>query len=99
MPFDGNPEQFTKHDVFSLDGLIAWLRTQPGETFYDWDSDDCLLCRYLIAQGVDPGRPKSGQSPTYRRIAVVTESLAASFYGKTTYSAALARALALKARG
>ena len=96
MPFDGNPEQFTKPDVFSLDSLIAWLRTQPGETFYDWHSNDCLLCRYLIAQGVEPGRPNDTGSRTYGRMAVATESLATPFYGKTTYAAALSRALALR---
>ena len=96
MPFDGNPEQFTKPDVFSLDSLIAWLRTQPGETFYDWHSNDCLLCRYLIAQGVEPGRPANTYSWPYSRMAVATESLAADFYGKTTYAAALSRALALR---
>ena len=96
MPFDGNPEQFTKPDVFSLDSLIAWLRTQPGETFYDWHSNDCLLCRYLIAQGVEPGRPANTYSWSYSRMAVATKSLAAAFYGKTTYAAALSRALALR---
>lgn len=50
MPFDG---PLPKPDVFSLDGLIAWLETQVSETRYDYmATGDCLMCRYLRAQGL-----------------------------------------------
>lgn len=30
-----------------LRGLVAWLRTQPRDTTYNWlDGRDCLLCRF-----------------------------------------------------
>lgn len=57
MPFDGKtfapaPAE-TKPDVFSLDGLIAWLEKQPPETEYNFkDTRDCLLCRYFRAMGL-----------------------------------------------
>ena len=39
--------------VFSLQGLIAWLETQPAETEYEYtNTSDCLLCRYFKARGV-----------------------------------------------
>src|SRR3990167_4295889 len=53
MPFDFTPQQAPaetkpQHDTFSLEGLAAWLRTQPGEREYDWeDGADCLGCRYV----------------------------------------------------
>lgn len=55
MPYDGrNFEVKTKPDVFSLEGLIAWLEQQPGETKYDYaDPRDCLLCRYFRDRGID----------------------------------------------
>lgn len=57
-PFGGDVEQFEKverkHDVFSLEGLIAWLENQPAETTYDpqdgvCHAQDCLLGRYSVS--------------------------------------------------
>lgn len=55
MPFDGNEKQYeTKPDVFSLEGLIAWLETQPADGAYDYlDGSNCALCQYLRARGLD----------------------------------------------
>lgn len=56
MPLDQTnwkPETETKPDAFSLEGLIAWLETQPPETKYDYcDSGACLLHQYFTANGV-----------------------------------------------
>lgn len=42
----------THPDVFSLDGLIAWLETQPPQKEYCYgDTGGCLLARYLRANG------------------------------------------------
>jgi len=41
-----------KADVFSLEGLIAWLEKQPADEVYDWyDIDGCVLCQYLQGAG------------------------------------------------
>ncbi len=42
-------------DVFSLEGLAAWLEQQPGETEYDYDCiGGCLLHIYFTARGLKP---------------------------------------------
>jgi len=42
----------TKPDVFSLDGLIAWLETRSVDGIYCYtDSGNCLLCQYFTANG------------------------------------------------
>ena len=55
-PFDGDVtefEQVTKPNVFSVEGLRDWLRTQdPNERYCYVASGSCLLHRYLTAQGV-----------------------------------------------
>ena len=57
MPFDAGHDP-QRPDPFSLEGLIAWLETQPPETKYDWMSwslrfpdGGCLLLRYGAAVG------------------------------------------------
>ena len=53
MPFDGEISDYAKPDVFSVEGLLAWLDTQDPATEYDYfDTDDCLLCRYGRARGL-----------------------------------------------
>ena len=49
MPLDGKVEQHTKPDIFSLEGLVEWLRGQDLDTGYDYWSrkGDCLLHAYL----------------------------------------------------
>lgn len=51
MPFDGDLEAFTKPDVFSLRGLIAWLETQDPATEYKFEdcNGGCLIGQYLMA--------------------------------------------------
>lgn len=53
MPFDFS--YTTKPDVFSLEGLRDWLRTQPGERSYNWHDckGGCLLSTYLAARGAN----------------------------------------------
>lgn len=39
-------------DIFSLEGLIAWLEKQPARMEYCYlDNGDCLLGRYFTAMG------------------------------------------------
>ena len=51
MPYDGDIRKFTEtqNDVFSLEGLVAWLEKQPGEIEYTWHDcrGGCLVGRYL----------------------------------------------------
>ena len=52
MPLDQQGFEIeTKPDVFSLEGLIAWLELQPPLTAYDFldCGGQCLIGRYLIA--------------------------------------------------
>ena len=59
MPFDPIPrppaddERSSRPtDVYSLDGLIAWLRTQPPDKTYCYmNIDNCLIAQYLIHHG------------------------------------------------
>lgn len=40
-----------KVDVFSLEGLIAWLEKQPAGKRYDWhDPAHCLIAQWLAAE-------------------------------------------------
>lgn len=54
MPFDAIPQTKTEPDVLNLDGLIAWLETQPPERQYDFGdyTGKCLWGQYAAAQGV-----------------------------------------------
>ena len=53
MPLDGNPRDFhpatqTEPDVFSLDGLIAWLEKQPvGHSYIGDNATACILCQWV----------------------------------------------------
>lgn len=57
MPLDGDVKQFEspsveKPDVFSLEGLIAWLRRMPANRAYDfWNPHECLFSQYLQHHG------------------------------------------------
>ena len=54
MPFDGKPSDYAKPDVFSVEGLLAWLDTQDPATKYDYDDCEggCLIGTYLKSAGV-----------------------------------------------
>ena len=57
-PLDGQITDFvqapaTVPDVFSLDGLIAWLETQPADETYSYGClGGCLIHQYLTARGL-----------------------------------------------
>lgn len=53
MPFDGENFQQTKPEVFSLEGLAAWLETQDPATAYRFRdvTGNCLIGRYARAMG------------------------------------------------
>lgn len=98
MPFDGKNFTKAEPDVFSLDGLIAWLEHQPGERTYNWAScDRCLVAQYLRAVTGKP-HPKNewifsnalGRHWGYFDIAGERPY---------TFGAALRRALRVKAEG
>jgi hypothetical protein len=47
-----NPKWETKPDVFSLQGLIAWLEKQPADKEYCYTSNGhCLIAQYLTHHG------------------------------------------------
>lgn len=51
IPEDTKP--VTKPDVFSLEGLAAWLETQDPRKSYSYcDTGACLLHQYFSAAGV-----------------------------------------------
>jgi hypothetical protein len=57
--YDGDTRQFekqqeTKPEVFSLEGLRDWLKTEPPTKVYCYSNlGDCLIHRYLCAFGLD----------------------------------------------
>jgi len=59
MPFDSKNFAETKPDVFSLEGLIAWLWAQDQATEYSYYSNcNCLVAQYLKSAGIrfpEPG--------------------------------------------
>jgi len=57
MPFDSKDFVETKPDVFSLEGLIAWLETQDPSIRYDWEDccGGCLIGMYYAAHKVPAG--------------------------------------------
>ena|SRR6185312_4783482 len=66
-PFDGDVTEHEalvqpKPDVFSVEGLRDWLRTQDPAREYDWcefpsgPNGGCLLSQYLRARGYNPFR-------------------------------------------
>ena len=93
MPLDGTYYE-TKPDVFSVEGFVAWLRTQDPAARYDYQNCNggCLIGRYLVAvtgkmwrdHGLSWG-DISRDYPVLNRIAVKEP---------WTYGAALERALA-----
>lgn len=68
MPLDGRIQDYApaevEPDVFSLDGLIAWLEKQPRNEEYCYENNGhCLLARYFVAMGYQ--RPNVGSSFVY----------------------------------
>jgi hypothetical protein len=74
MPLDGDVKQFeteTKPDVFSLEGLRDWLKTQDPNEGYVWENcrGGCLLGLYLIAHGYNMEHYiKLAKTPTHERL-------------------------------
>lgn len=99
MPFDQtNWKQDTeaKPDVFSLEGLIAWLERQPQETSYDFsEASTCLLTRWHSEFG--SGLEESGLSYTSGICVLSGWASEVAAISPWTYGAALSRARALLA--
>lgn len=93
MPFDSTPT--TKPDVFSLEGLAAWLETEDGATEYDyWNAEGkCLIGRYLHSCNV------FDFSAGYLKFANPDARVQIAGARPWTYAAALRRARALLAEG
>lgn len=111
MPFDGKNFTETKPDVFSLEGLIAWLEKQPARKRYCYhDNGGCLLHRYFAASGLPVAWTGSltwkDRAGGEHLIPGHFDDIANGFdtdtgvFGAQTYGAALqrARARALQAR-
>lgn len=46
-------QTWTKPEIYSLEGFIAWLETQRGDIGYDWmDINHCVTCQYLRSRGI-----------------------------------------------
>ena len=91
MPFDNTAFTETRPDVFTLEALAAWLRTQPGYVKYDWyDTSDCLYHRYLKHHWVN------GHDEYQRLRSAISPD--AGVRRPWTYAAALARCETLLAR-
>lgn len=44
--------------TIKLDNFIAWLREQPSDTTYEWESGEtCLMGQYLQAAGMHDEQP------------------------------------------
>lgn len=53
MPLDCTNFVETKPDVFSLDGLIAWLEMQPAAKPYVFMGNcNCMVAQYLKSHGI-----------------------------------------------
>ena len=86
-------------DIFSLEGLRDWLRTQPPQKMYNFNDcfGGCLLGQYLAARGVGRGKP----GYDYPRMADVATGIAGGSHISVacawprTIGAALARCEAL----
>lgn len=112
MPLDSTnwsqAETETKPDVFSLEGLIAWLETQPPAKTYDWLGNacngGCLLDNYLFAFGYPMHTPHGPPDVNYQRLATLNGTMPyprmdyiVAEAKPHTYGAALSRARALLA--
>lgn len=52
MLYDPKWEVKVKPDVYSLEGLIAWLEKQPADKKYNWAStNSCLCSQYFVGGG------------------------------------------------
>ena len=79
-------------NIFSIEGLIAWLERQDPETEYDWDDcdGDCLVARYGLAMGLGDGW-KDLHNRAFSRNGVLAS---VALFEPWNYGAALARAKA-----
>lgn len=112
-PFDGTQldtqfktELIVKPDVFSLEGLIAWLETQDPETTYAFSlAQSCLVALYV--EGVGGKFQRDALDPEYvvgnRRLSAWTHDMGrlidVAVDVPWTFGAALDRARKLAARG
>jgi hypothetical protein len=52
MLYDPKWEQKTKADPFTLESLIAWLKTKPANERYNYAfHDSCMIAQYLTDMG------------------------------------------------
>jgi len=72
--------------VYSVEGLVSWLETQPPEIQYEYlDSSRCLAAMYLKSRGVADYNVPSDKLREWGFHPIMT-------HGKATYGAALDRA-------
>ncbi len=100
MLYDPKWEVTTKPNVFSLEGLVAWLEKQNPATSYDYASPHgCLLAKYFRSMGYRwafCGTSIFHYSrfflPTLFTKPIPKEMNNVSMYGPFTFGAALERA-------
>lgn len=87
--------QTTPVDPFSLDALIAWLRTKPGDEEYDWaDVRNCLLCQYGMSIG--RGNIYHDLSDCFENAGLYDAVTEITCRHPRTFGAALSRAIAYR---
>jgi hypothetical protein len=80
MPFDGRTQDH-EPEIFSVEGLAAWLRTQDPATEYIFcSSRHCLAARYLVE------RLRVERSKVARTVSDLGKSYEAVFGGAVGYS-------------
>lgn len=97
MLYDPNWQQ-TKPDWRTLESLIAWLKAQPADRRYDYESaTECLLAQYLrdheplfLAVGPWEASFVKGDGVRSERLPRGFDGI--SRYGRKTFGAALKRA-------
>lgn len=92
MPLDDRNWVETKPEVFSLEGLIAWLEVQDKDKAYCYiDPDHCLMGQYCAHHGVE--------YPVLLNPEGIHERMeAVALWGEQTFGAALERARTLLAK-
>lgn len=95
------PEKVEVHPVFSLQGLIAWLETQPPDKRYWYLSKKhCLLAQYFRAHGLHYQQPCPFSSMLGLRERDVRDDMESVGAGRPwKFGAALSRARALLGKG
>jgi len=91
----GNPMLYDKRwQTNTVESLIWWLEQQPAKSRYIYeDRDNCLLCQYYKAHGIDAGSMSASNYWVDRQEYQLPEHFNdVAIAGRKTFGAALQRA-------